>query len=81
MNDGGPNYKIGSRCERCGSDGRILTGSYFNTEMICADVCQPKEAAHTKYGEARRVEAEHVQAGNYNFPGIGLPLELRARPT
>jgi hypothetical protein len=43
--------------------------------MICS-VCQDRERAHPKYAEARAVEESQVRAGNYNFPGIGLPEDL-----
>jgi len=65
-----------SKCERCGGDTEGCTKvSYFNTETICMS-CVAKERAHPKYAEATRVECEAVKQGNYNFPGIGLPVDL-----
>lgn len=64
------------RCDRCGKTASVVTGSYFNTDTIC-DICEEREKAHPKYPEAKRIENEAVRAGNYNFPGIGLPPELR----
>jgi len=64
------------RCDRCRRKTLSVTGSMFNTELICPD-CEKRERAHPKYEEARRIEEEHVRQGNYNFPGIGLPADLR----
>lgn len=64
------------KCNRCGGDARISTMSRFNTETICMD-CETKEQAHPAYAEARRIEHEHVVNKNYNFPGVGLPEDLR----
>lgn len=64
------------KCARCGAKDSALIGSYFNTDMICLDACQPKEKAHPKYEEARAAELKAVQAGNYNFKGIGKPSDL-----
>lgn len=71
-----PSYRFTMKCDRCGSSDGVLTGSFFNEEMICIDVCKPKEQAHPKYAEAKAVEAEQVRNGNYNFPGIGKPADL-----
>lgn len=64
------------RCDRCGKETLGSTGSYFNTEQICFD-CREKEEQHPQFEEARRVELEAVKRGDYNFPGIGLPADLR----
>jgi len=50
--------------------------SKFNTQVICFD-CKDRERKHPNYGEADRAEVEAVRSGNYNFPGIGLPPELK----
>ena len=63
-------------CERCGKATLAHIMSMFNTEDVCLE-CAEKERAHPKYEEARRIEAEHVRQGDYNFPGIGLPEDLR----
>tara|TARA_B100000614_G_scaffold262909_1_gene300666 strand:+ start:169128 stop:169328 length:201 start_codon:yes stop_codon:yes gene_type:complete len=65
-----------SKCDRCRQESSILTGSYFNTQMICLD-CEAKEQAHPDYAEAKRIENEAVAAGDTNFPGVGLPSDLR----
>ena len=49
--------------------------SRFNTDILCME-CERKEKAHPKYQEARDAELRAVQAGNYNYPGIGLPEGL-----
>ena len=54
----------------------MTTGSYFNTEIICPE-CDEAEQAHPDYERARAVEGEAVRAGNFNYPGIGLPADLR----
>ena len=64
-----------SKCDRCGITSKILKGSFFNTEMCCKS-CLEKEQAHPKYKEAKEIERKAVIAGNYNFPGIGLPENL-----
>jgi hypothetical protein len=38
--------------------------------------CLEKEEKHPKYKEAAAAELRAVQAGNYNFPGIGKPADL-----
>lgn len=63
-------------CDRCGAESLVSTGSYFNTEIICP-ACDEAEQAHPDYARAREVELAAVRAGNFNYPGIGLPAELR----
>jgi hypothetical protein len=53
----------------------MVTGSYFNTETICDD-CEVREKAHPQYAEAKRIENEEVRKGNYNYRGIGKPVDL-----
>lgn len=64
-------------CDRCGKETLGHTMSYFNTDEICFE-CRDTERAHPMFEEARRIEAEHVRAGDYNFQGIGLPKDLRS---
>jgi len=47
----------------------------FNTEMICSD-CKGKERHHPDYAAAQAAELAAVQAGDYNFSGIGKPANL-----
>lgn len=67
-----------TRCDRCGKQTGVTTGSYFNMEIICLE-CDELERAHPQFEEARRVECEHVKQGDYNFAGVGLPPDLKAR--
>ena len=64
-------------CDRCGASLKLRahTMSKFNTETICMD-CEAKERAHPRYAEADRAESEAVRRGDYNFPGIGKPVDL-----
>jgi len=64
------------RCQRCGRETLGTIMSKFNTQVICFD-CKDRERKHPNYGEADRAEVEAVRSGNYNFPGIGLPPELK----
>ncbi len=63
-------------CERCFKESTSSIGSMFNTQQICFE-CKQKEKAHPDYEKARKAEGEAVRAGDYNFPGIGLPPDLR----
>lgn len=63
-------------CERCSKESRSFTVSWFNTEVIC-DGCDDRERAHPEFERARRVESEAVMRGDYNFPGVGLPADLK----
>lgn len=63
------------RCERCGQETTVTTGSYFNTDQICT-ACDDAERAHPRFEEARQAEEAACRAGDYNFPGIGLPSDL-----
>ena len=64
------------KCDRCGRETTGTTMSWFNTEIICLDVCDPEERAHPMFEEARRIETEHTLNGDTHFPGIGLPPDL-----
>ena len=63
-------------CDRCRKKTLSTTMSYFNTDTICME-CDELERSHPGFKEARRIETEAVASGNYNFPGVGLPAELR----
>lgn len=58
------------KCERCFKDSISLSGSWFNTDMICPK-CQEEEKNHHRYEEAKARELEEVKRGNYNYEGIG----------
>lgn len=63
-------------CDRCGVKTWATVMSYFNTDVICF-ACRNKEREHPDYEKARTAEENAVKAGNLNFPGIGLPSDLR----
>lgn len=65
-----------STCDRCGKETLMTTMSWFNTEVICGD-CDEAERAHPDFERARATETAAVQSGNMNYPGVGLPADLR----
>lgn len=67
--------RMPSKCDRCGKEGNSYTMSIFNTDWICDD-CQDVECRHRDYPKARKAELEACKRGDYNYPGIGLPLDL-----
>lgn len=50
--------------------------SYFNTDEICLE-CADRERAHPQFQQARDAELEACKNGDYNYRGIGLPVDLR----
>ena len=60
------------KCDRCHNPAFALTGSWFNTQMICR-VCSAEELAHPDADYARTIETQAVLGGNYNYPGVGWP--------
>ena len=64
-----------SACERCGQSGVALTGSFFDENLICPR-CNDIERAHPDFQRAHETEVQQVQAGNYNYPGVGVPAGL-----
>lgn len=62
-------------CDRCGKEMRAHTMSMFNTDLICL-TCKAAERQHPKYAEAVAADEAACQAGEYNYPGIGLPADL-----
>jgi hypothetical protein len=63
------------RCERCGKKALSLTGSYFNTQMICPD-CDDRERKHPRFKDAVAADEAACRQGNYNYSGIGLPEDI-----
>jgi hypothetical protein len=49
---------------------------YGHLMTLCLD-CKKKEEAHPAYERARKAEQDAVRRGDRNFPGIGLPPDLR----
>jgi len=66
-----------SNCDRCKKETRITTMSMFNTQDICME-CLDKEKKHPKYRNAANAERLSCLLGNYNFPGVGLPSDLKS---
>jgi hypothetical protein len=65
-----------TRCQRCHGETSIHMCSMFNTQQVCME-CKRKEEAHPKYQEAREAESHAVRNGNFNYPGIGHPPDLK----
>lgn len=65
-------------CNRCTKPAFSRTMSMFDTSMICID-CKAKEKQHPDYTKARDAELEAVRNGDLNFPGIGLPADLKKK--
>ncbi len=70
-----PRRTLPDHCERCGEKTNTTTGSYFDEAIICMH-CNGLERAHPDFRRALEAETEQVRAGNYNYPGIGLPAGL-----
>ena len=63
-------------CQRCGDTPLgIHTMSRFNTDWLCMP-CRELEMQHSDYDRADKAETAAVRAGDYNFPGVGCPLDL-----
>ena len=59
-------------CDRCPTPLSTSIMSRFNEEVLCL-ACEAQERAHPDYAYAAEVEMRHVQAGNFNFVGVGWP--------
>jgi len=70
-----PRHTLPDHCERCGEKIIHTIGSYFDESMVCMR-CTDLERAHPDFERARDTEVQEVQAGNYRYPGIGLPVGL-----
>ncbi len=66
------------KCDRCRQETSVTIVSMFNTDTLCLD-CKKREEQHPNYAQARQAEHRAVLAGNFNFPGIGLPPDLSPR--
>ena len=66
-----------TNCDRCGISlsGVAWRVSYFNTDVCCPD-CLKREQQHPDYQKAKEAELEAVRRGDYNFEGIGKPVDL-----
>jgi hypothetical protein len=63
-------------CDRCHQPTRWLVMSMFNLDLLC-NACKERERVHPKYAAAVAAEAQSVRDGVANYPGIGLPEDLR----
>lgn len=62
-------------CQRCRKETAISIMSKFNTQQICPE-CEKLEKGHASYKRASDAEMAAVRRGDYNFPGIGKPVDL-----
>lgn len=67
-----------TRCARCRRQTDITIMSMFNEDIVCLD-CKDIEEKHPDYTRARDVEHQAVLAGDYKFPGVGLPADFNPR--
>lgn len=65
-----------THCDRCGKQLTVRITSMFNTDTICLD-CKKREETHPAYERARQTEQDAVRRGDLNFPGFGLPPDLK----
>ena len=64
------------KCDRCKKIANIYKMSFFNTEKCCMD-CIKKEEKHKLYKKAVEMEMIQYKLGNKDYPGIGLPDDLK----
>ena len=62
-------------CDRCNKKTRFHIMSMFNCDELCV-ACKEKERAHPEYKSARIADDAAIQAGNFDFPGVGKPADL-----
>ena len=62
-------------CSRCNSPAPWKAMSMFDHKGICMD-CKDMEKKHPDYGAACEAEKRADSRGDYDFPGIGKPLDL-----
>lgn len=64
-----------TKCDRCNGDAKVSIMSRFNADTLCM-ACDQQERGRRDYTVAREAEVKAVDAGDYNFPGIGLPDDV-----
>lgn len=64
---------LNCKCDRCGKETKSFKMSFFNEEECCKD-CILIESMHDEYERARKIETDECRSGNYNYKGIGLPV-------
>jgi hypothetical protein len=62
-------------CDRCEQPMTGYSMSFFNTQLCCFK-CLREEREHPDYEKAHAAEVAAVEAGDYNYPGVGLPPDL-----
>jgi hypothetical protein len=70
-----PSISMPTHCERCSGPTTGIMMSMFNNQMLCYD-CRDKERQHPTYNIACLAERTACANGNFNYTGIGLPVEL-----
>ena len=70
------NFFQKSHCNQCRKRLDVRITSMFNTDILCM-ACKEKEEAHPAYERVQNAEHDAVRKGNLNFPGIGLPPDLK----
>lgn len=68
-------YKESFTCPRCLEESYAWTMSIFNTQDVCLE-CKEKEERHPDYNKALLKDNEEIKNGNFNFKGIGKPVDL-----
>lgn len=63
------------RCKRSFDDPREISKSIFNNQDICK-LCATRERSHPEFRKAREALLEEISKGNYDYTGVGLPVEL-----
>ena len=63
-------------CDRCGKSLKVRKMSRFNTDCLCEE-CISKEKQHKDYRLAADAELGAYKNGVQNYPGIGLPDDLK----
>lgn len=66
------------KCDRCLKETSMHVMSKFNTQDLCA-VCKDEEEKHPLYAVADAAELEAAKNKVMNYPGVGLPAELREK--
>ena len=64
------------KCDRCKKISNGHKMSFFNTQMCCTN-CIRKEEKHKLYKKAVEMERIQYKLGNKDYPGIGLPDDLK----
>lgn len=57
------------KCDKCGKDVIMTQVSYLSEQTLCS-ACMEEERKLPFYDFGRRIEAQHVKDGDYNFPGV-----------